>query len=451
MYMFTKVRLQNFRSFKDITFDLSDTKNKYKNFAMVYGENGVGKSNLISGFEALIHLMRTMDIRDALDKLLLSEKLRVLLESSGDSDVLLTKITSGFRDAESLSQQFRTVDCDEPMSIEYEFIINNKKGSYLVEIEKEIIHERLEYVLEKNKGVYFDITPERQKINDKVFENVQALAKTKELMEQYWGKHTLLAILFHEKNDKSERYMSKALSDNFLHLISQFLSVSCLNKTGDGERGSLLASDQLMTNLEGGTISKSQEQKLDAAAQMLTELFHSINSDNRKLFYKKAMIDDNKIKYKLFLTKYIAGRERDIDFTLESTGNHQILHILPFLLLAMQGNVVFVDELDSGIHDLLIKEIIESALPVIKANNGQLVITSHNTYLMEMSDARSSVYIIKDDDSGNRIVQCIDNSGKGRIYEQNSIRNQYIHGKYEGIPNKFNIDIHKIINFLNNN
>lgn len=50
--MFTKVRLQNFRSFKDITFDLSDTKNKYKNFAMVYGENGVGKSNLISGFEA---------------------------------------------------------------------------------------------------------------------------------------------------------------------------------------------------------------------------------------------------------------------------------------------------------------------------------------------------------------------------------------------------------------
>ena len=88
---------------------------------------------------------------------------------------------------------------------------------------------------------------------------------------------------------------------------------------------------------------------------------------------------------------------------------------------------------------------------MIKANNGQLVITSHNTYLMEMSDARSSVYIIKDDDSGNRIVQCIDNSGKGRIYEQNSIRNQYIHGKYEGIPNKFNIDIHKIINFLNNN
>lgn len=178
-----------------------------------------------------------MDIRDALDKLLLSEKLRVLLESSGDSDVLLTKITSGFRDAESLSQQFRTVDCDEPMSIEYEFIINNKKGSYLVEIKKEIIHERLEYVLEKNRGVYFDITPEKQKINEKIFENSQALAKTKELLEQYWGKHTLLAILFHEKNDKSERYMSKALSDNFSHLISQFLSISCLNKTGRwGER-----------------------------------------------------------------------------------------------------------------------------------------------------------------------------------------------------------------------
>ena len=184
---------------------------------------------------------------------------------------------------------------------------------------------------------------------------------------------------------------------------------------------------------------------------MLTELFHSINSDNRKMFYKKNMIDDSRITYKLFLTKYIAGRERDLDFTLESTGNHQILHILPFLLLAMQGNVVFVDEMDSGIHDLLIKKIIESALPLIKANNGQLVITSHNTYLMEMSDARSSVYIIKDDDSGNRIVQCIDNSGKGRIYEQNSIRKQYIEGKYSGIPDDISIDLHKVINFLHNN
>ena len=70
---------------------------------------------------------------------------------------------------------------------------------------------------------------------------------------------------------------------------------------------------------------------------------------------------------------------------------------------------------------------------------------------MEMSDARSLVYIIKDDDSGNRIVQCIDNSGKGRIYEQNSIRKQYINGKYEGIPNKVNIDLDKVISFLNNN
>ena len=260
----------------------------------------------------------------------------------------------------------------------------------------------------------------------------------------------MLAILFHEKNDKSERYMSKALSDNFSNLISQFLSISCLNKTGDGERGSLLASDQLMTNLEEGKISKSQEKKLDVAAYMLTELFGSINSDNRKMFYKKTIIDDSRIRYKLFLTKYIAGRERDIDFALESTGNHQILHILPFLLLAIQGNVVFVDEMDSGIHDLLIKKIIESALPLIKENDGQLVITSHNTYLMEMSDARSSVYIIKEDESCNKVVECIDDSGKGRIYEQNSIRNQYVHGKYEGIPNKVNIDLHKVINFLNN-
>lgn len=103
-----------------------------------------------------------------------------------------------------------------------------------------------------------------------------------------------------------------------------------------GREDSLLASDQLMMILREEQSQKVKKKKLDAAAYMLTELFHSINSDNRKMFYKKNMIDDSRITYKLFLTKYIAGRERDLDFTLESTGNHQILHILPFCFLAMQ-------------------------------------------------------------------------------------------------------------------
>ena len=43
--MFTYIKLKNFMSFKDVTFDLKKGSKGAKNFIAVYGENGSGKSN----------------------------------------------------------------------------------------------------------------------------------------------------------------------------------------------------------------------------------------------------------------------------------------------------------------------------------------------------------------------------------------------------------------------
>lgn len=46
--MFTKITLENFRSFDHIVFDLTEKGNVPKHLAVLYGENGAGKSNLMS-------------------------------------------------------------------------------------------------------------------------------------------------------------------------------------------------------------------------------------------------------------------------------------------------------------------------------------------------------------------------------------------------------------------
>ena len=46
--MFTYVTLKNFKSFEDITLDLTDKNNHPKSLVLIYGENGIGKSNLAS-------------------------------------------------------------------------------------------------------------------------------------------------------------------------------------------------------------------------------------------------------------------------------------------------------------------------------------------------------------------------------------------------------------------
>ena len=48
--MFEYIKLKNFKSFGNIEFNLSDRKGIPKNLIHVYGENGIGKSNLASAF-----------------------------------------------------------------------------------------------------------------------------------------------------------------------------------------------------------------------------------------------------------------------------------------------------------------------------------------------------------------------------------------------------------------
>ena len=57
------------------------------------------------------------------------------------------------------------------------------------------------------------------------------------------------------------------------------------------------------------------------------------------------------------------------------------------------------DEFDSGIHDILVKDIIENVYPSIK---GQLILTTHNTYLLESDIPKECMYSFKLDSFANK-------------------------------------------------
>ena len=66
------------------------------------------------------------------------------------------------------------------------------------------------------------------------------------------------------------------------------------------------------------------------------------------------------------------------------------MEIIRSLLGAFCGVTVVYDEIDNGIHDLLLKNVLSSMLDDI---TGQLIITTHNTYLLESVNVKS-VYVI---------------------------------------------------------
>lgn len=446
--MFTKITLENFRSFDHIVFDLTEKGNVPKHLAVLYGENGAGKSNLMSAFVLLPELTRTMDVRDAYERLLTRD---AIFQDEKMEKVMREQMRHSLRDMSAIIKDYRMIDCEDPIVAEYEFNINGNNGCYRVEFgQDEIVHERLEYVLNRRRGLYFDCSSDGILINDTVIQGTNGkdfLVDVKETAKRYWGNHSLLAILLYEMKDKSNAFGRDNVTENFNTVLREFRGLSCAVSMGNKSWEGLSSKLQVLKRPLQGHLSLRRETELDYASDFFTQLFTSVDLSVRKIFYKKEFHDDE-IYYKLIEEKYIAGNYRRIDFERESAGNCQLLNISCYLLTACMGGVVILDEAEANIHDLLFQKLLEEIRPILK---GQVIMTTHNTMLMEASFAREATYILSvdPDNPSDKKIRCISDYRK-RTYAANNIRNKYLNCEYGGVPElrqtEFQESIEKICN-----
>ena len=439
--MFTKVRLKNFRLFDEIEFDLTNRNNVPKHLVVVYGENGAGKSNLLSAFVLLNELLATMDVRDVYEDFL--NRSAIFNDETFEMD-LRQKLLSNMRDMKAIIGDCRMVGSEEPVLAEFEFSVGGNIGKYSIEFgETEIIHERLEYKLSKRRGLYFDCSSEGVYINNVIFQNREFLGDIKATARRFWGKHSLLAIVFHEMNDKSTSYGWDTISDNFADILGEFTMLSSHLGIGARRWNKISSPIAVLEQADEGQLQRNNEYQLDICELVFSQFFSAINSDIERAYYRRSY-NDNKIAYQLYFKKLIAGVYRDIPFSKESTGNHQLLSVLCYLLSACFGGTVIIDEADSGIHDVLFQKVFQELIPSI---NGQVIMTTHNTMLMEADFARDSTYIISEDDHGCRSVRNITSYEK-RTFANNNIRNKYLNGEYGGLPHVRSIDFESLLQLL---
>ncbi|MDM8292059.1 AAA family ATPase [Faecalicoccus pleomorphus] len=439
--MFEYVKLKNFKSFDDVELNLLDRRNNPKKLILIYGENGIGKSNIASAFFMLAESIRTMNVRDIMESLL-SENSHDL----NNNEKLKKYLRMRYKDTETLIKENKLVSSDGPMYMEFGFNIEGKKGKYIFETNNyQIIRERLEFTLIKRRGVCFDISENNFFLSDKLFSNKEAYSTIKDACLKFWGKHSMLSIIFHEVSDKSDQYIHDQISNNFNDFLSFISRISCKITFGGGrEKGIIGLPREILGEYDQGTIPAKNEKILDKAEKMLTNLFKLTNRNIKKAYYKRTEIDDE-IHYELMLSEQIAGRIRDISFALESTGTQSITQQLPFMLVAAKGSTAIIDEFDTGIHDLLVKGLVTS---LYKSIEGQLILTTHNTLLMESNLPKDSIYIINESSVGKKEIQCI-LYYNNKIGGNNNIRNQYLLGKYRGIPSEININFHELLQIIN--
>ena len=84
----------------------------------------------------------------------------------------------------------------------------------------------------------------------------------------------------------------------------------------------------------------------------------------------------------------------------ESSGINKLIKLFDYLSFAMEGKIVFIDEMDSNINDVYLCKIIEF---FVRYGEGQLCFTTHNT--SPMSVLRKQKYSIDFLSANNKIIQ----------------------------------------------
>lgn len=445
--MFSYVKLKNYKSLIDLDVNLCSKKDSPKKMIVIYGENGTGKSNFISCFDTLKNTVATKSVKKLLEKFIEDDDLFKDTRRLKDRLVDIGFFKKSFSFLEGIIKNCKTIGSTEHMVLEFGFKIKGKKGVYRLETnDTNIVYERLEYVFNKNQTKFFEISTQKTYLNEEIFQNSNYEKELCDLIEKYWGKHSLLALLIYEIEDKKEGYVKKRMSKSFMDVLIYFMTVSSTVKDEISEEYKLKnesLSQKILVNFKNGTIPITDESKLNKTEKMLNEFFTHLYSDIKEVYYEKN-IKNNKIHYQLFVKKLMYDTVIDINFNLESTGTQQLLHILYFLIPVVEDKTVLIDELDTGIHDVLVTSLLEN---ISESITGQLIITTHNTMLLESEINKDCIYIFSADKDAKKELVPLSSFG-GRVHPNLNMRKRYLQGLYGGVPIAMDVDFSDLVQII---
>ena len=436
--MFTYVKAKNFKSLKDIEFNLNKTKTKTNKFISIYGENGSGKTNIVELFKLLQQLIMSRATDVAMNKVP-KEFWKIQEEMS---DQLPTEIRQIFELSLNL-KEYRMLEEEEPTEIEYGFKINDNDGFYYIKFDDEIIEERLYYMAGKQRAYLFQINKENNKfiknLNKNIFINEKYNEELNDWIDKYWGKYTFLSLLSFEAIEKNKNYIDNNISKNIMEVINKIWSM-----TVHVDKGALkiipdsLVKARKLNNIQKGIVKKDKLPEIKKYENVLNIFFTQAYADIKEVKYKINEKED-RIHYELYFYKMIGGKIKSIPSKLESDGTRRILNQFDTIIGSLLGETVIIDEIDNGIHDVLMKNIIMSIKDEI---TGQLIITTHNTLLLEILP-KEYIYILSTDYNGNKTINSIKEYGI-KIQKNNNARDLYFKGIFGGIPTTDYIDFEEI-------
>lgn len=434
--MFTYLHVKNFKSLVDFTIDFRNNRNKPRKLNIIYGENGAGKSNIVEIFEFLKQILFS---RVAIPNINIDEE-------NTDIKRFLDLIINNHR-IENIIQNYKTIGFDNNIHVECGINISNKSYEYVIKTNNErIIYEQLSVIQNKKNEPFFEINLKNHNIK-KVTNNTNYIKDLSDKIDKYWGKHSFIAIILYEMQEKMFEYIKKNINKNFLQIIGIILDYSLSKQIYifDGINSIHPNIPLFLEDINSGNIKQEKQHLLYTTEKALNNIIVPLYSDIKQVYYE-TKIEKNIIDYKLFCKKNIGNKIIDIPFTRESSGTQKLFKLIPLFIHAMDGHIAIIDEFDTGIHDLMVKALLENFANYIK---GQLILTTHNTTLMESNIKKDNFYILDILPNREKEIYSISNYEK-KLHPNLNIRKRYLSGAYGGVPYTQDIDFDELDEIISN-
>ena len=448
--MFNKVNLINFKSFSNLSFDFTQKNNKSpKNLIAIYGENGSGKTNIVDAFKIL--KLSTLTTRFADDYTIFQS---MTSKETAESDDLPPSIENvqkmvravRYRELKPVLRNSPRIGTDEITKLEFHFTIQNVNGSYVLEYDKDckLVAESLYYLINKRRGTLFSINKADEKIKVDLNKNTFLLSSQRkeleELNSKLWGKHTFISIFNQYQDNVNKEFIDKRVSKHFFDVLEEFNKLIIWD---DEIKGPFVDNDSLLANMESGTINREQAPQLKKSEDVIFNYFSSLYADIKDVHYK-IKEEGNEIYYQLYIHKNVSGQLVEVPFYLESNGTKNLLSLLTAFFWVTKGHTIIIDEIDSGIHDILMNQIIKDISYNLK---GQLLFTTHDTFLLHELPT-SSIYFINVDILGYKRILSANDFDK-KISSNNNVQKMYLDGDFNGVPDPLDIDFEELFEPFN--
>lgn len=290
---------------------------------------------------------------------------------------------------------------DQPSEFEAIFLINGVRYQYGFRMDKLRIHEEWLLVYQTQKGqVWFErrFKPETGKDEYKFSEKLLGAKKV-------WEEATRPNALF---LSTAVQFNSEMLRPVFEWITKQIRPFHVFGKDSfPTDWSKMLLADSAAKNQ-----ILSFLQKCDIAVNDIHQ------SENKDLFFQHR----------------VGSRNFYIPFISESLGTQRLFTIAgPILDVLQRGELAIVDELESSLHPLLVRRLLDLFHdPNVNTKGAQLVFTTHNTQLLDQSTfRRDQIWLVeKDSSEATRLVPLTE----FQIRKDLSLEKAYLDGRFGAIP-----------------